>query len=121
MVKKMKNESNTTILVIMVITFLVCSFLLLFFINYLDEIYRMTESSRLSQEGLGSSGLFISQATNPFFRSKEILEGRFGIYGTVLFFVIILLLIVSGIYIISRIIKKINKSIAIEDESKKMR
>ncbi len=81
----------------------------------------MTESSRLNQEGLGSSGLFVSQATNPFFRSKEILEGRLGIYGTILFFLIILLLIISGVYIILRIIKKINKAIEIEDESKKMR
>ncbi len=120
MVKKMKNESSTTILIIMIITFLACSFLLLFFINYLDQIYIITESNRLNQEGLGSSSLFISQATNPIFRSKEILEARLGLYGTILFFVIILLLIISGVYIVRRIIRKIKIAIMIEDEFKKM-
>ena len=119
MVKKYEKESDKTILIVMIITFLVCSSLLLFIINYLDQLYKITEDNRLSQEGLGSINLFYN-AGNPIFRSKDILEARFGIYGTLLFFDLILLLIVSGIYLFLKIKKKINDSINKEDESRKI-
>jgi len=120
MIKKETGESENTILIILIITFIVCLSLLLFFISYLDQIYKISEGDRVIQGELGSSAVFINMAGNPIFRSKAILEERLGIYGTILFFIIILLLLISGIYLFIRLKRKIHASIIKEEESKKM-
>ncbi len=85
MVKKLDNEPESTILIIMIITFIACLFLLLFFIYYLDQIYKITEQNKIYEGELRSSGIFL----------------------TIFLGIIILLLLISGTYIINKIKNKI--------------
>jgi uncharacterized membrane protein len=120
MVKKKSDESESTIFIIMIITFIVCLFLMLFFISYLDQIYKVTEENRISQGELGSSGIFSNPAGNPILRSETILEERFGIYGTIFYFTIILLLIISSTYLIIKIKSGLYKLIKNKKSSSKL-